>query len=141
LKNNGIIHKTSAPYHPATNGQAERYAQTIKKSLSKVQGEGGDIYMKTMRIKTYLRRSPNCFGKSPYNLMFGREVRTQLHIMFRGNCERIPRDHCERISHNIGHKGVWNRRTSHRQGLQESTMEMAIWRSRGTFWQNFNGQW
>lgn len=29
LKANGILHKQGAPYHPATNGQAERYIQTI----------------------------------------------------------------------------------------------------------------
>jgi transposase InsO family protein len=93
LKNNGITHKTSAPYHTATNGQAERYVQTIKKSLLKIQGERGDIYMKTLRIKTYLRRTPNSCGKSPYDLMFGREVRTQLHTIFRGRSETRPSDH------------------------------------------------
>jgi transposase InsO family protein len=92
LKNKGITHKTSAPYHPATNGQAERYVQTIKKSLLKIQGERGDIYTKTLRIKTFLRRTPNSCGKSPYDFMFGREVRTQLHTMFKGSSERIPRD-------------------------------------------------
>lgn len=30
LKELRIVHKRSAPYHPATNGQAERYVQTIK---------------------------------------------------------------------------------------------------------------
>jgi hypothetical protein len=47
--------------------------------------------MKTM-IKTYLRRTPNSCGKSPYDLIFGREVRTQLNIRFRGNSEITPRD-------------------------------------------------
>ncbi|XP_011859929.1 PREDICTED: uncharacterized protein K02A2.6-like [Vollenhovia emeryi] len=35
LKRNGIIHKTSAPFHPATNGQAERFIQTFKLALKK----------------------------------------------------------------------------------------------------------
>ncbi|KAI2646044.1 hypothetical protein H4Q32_028458 [Labeo rohita] len=33
LKNNGIKHVTSAPYHPATNGLAERFVQSLKNAL------------------------------------------------------------------------------------------------------------
>ena len=31
---NDIRHVTSAPYHPATNGQAERTVQTVKEFLT-----------------------------------------------------------------------------------------------------------
>ncbi len=36
LTNNGIKHISSAPYHPATNGLAERAVQIVKKGLKKV---------------------------------------------------------------------------------------------------------
>lgn len=32
-RKNSVTHKLTAPYHPATNGLAERYVQTLKKSL------------------------------------------------------------------------------------------------------------
>ena len=34
LKKNEVKHVTSAPYHPATNGLAERFIQTMKQSLT-----------------------------------------------------------------------------------------------------------
>ena len=36
---NGITHLTTAPYFPATNGQAERFVQTIKKALIAPRGK------------------------------------------------------------------------------------------------------
>ena len=33
LKQNGVRHTRSAPYHPATNGAAERMVQVLKKGL------------------------------------------------------------------------------------------------------------
>ena len=34
LKSNGIKHIRSAPYHPATNGEAEQFVQTFKHALN-----------------------------------------------------------------------------------------------------------
>jgi hypothetical protein len=38
VKRNGIRHVTSAPFHPATNGQAERFVQVLKRHLRKAGG-------------------------------------------------------------------------------------------------------
>ncbi|XP_064468546.1 uncharacterized protein K02A2.6-like [Ornithodoros turicata] len=35
LRNNGVRHITSAPYHPSTNGLVERFIQSLKQSLKK----------------------------------------------------------------------------------------------------------
>ncbi|XP_063626442.1 uncharacterized protein K02A2.6-like [Cydia splendana] len=78
LSNNGIVHKTIAPYHPATNGQAERFVQTIKKTLHKLEGESGVITQKILKVKRILRGTPGSSGDTPYMRMFGREVRTRL---------------------------------------------------------------
>lgn len=81
LSDYNITHKTIAPYHPATNGQAERTVQTIKRALRSMEGESGDLVDKLTTIKTRLRRTPGPSTQSPYQLMFGREVRTKLHAM------------------------------------------------------------
>ncbi|CAB4004600.1 PREDICTED: uncharacterized protein K02A2.6-like, partial [Paramuricea clavata] len=41
LKKNGVKHVTSAPYHPATNGLAERFIQTMKQSLTSMKEDLG----------------------------------------------------------------------------------------------------
>lgn len=83
LESNGVTHRTSAPFHPSTNGQAERNVQTIKKLLKCMQEEGGDVEHKLCQILIQLRKVPNADGKSPYDLMFQRDVRTDFHVMFR----------------------------------------------------------
>ena len=37
LQKNGIRHKTSAPYHPASNGLAKRAVQIVKRGVKKLK--------------------------------------------------------------------------------------------------------
>lgn len=82
LKMNGIIHKRSAPYHPATNGQAERNVQTFKNKLTTMNCNRADIKKVLAQILLNYRRTPHATtGKSPSSLMFNREIRTRLDFM------------------------------------------------------------
>ena len=79
MEENGIIHRRVAPYHPSSNGLAERAVQTIKSGLKKLSGP----------IKTRLQRFlfsyritlQSVTGKSPAMLMFGRSLRSQLDLI------------------------------------------------------------
>lgn len=55
---NGIQHIRSAPYHPSTNGLAERFVQTLKKALKTSQGKGS----LNQRLNTY-RNTPHAVTK------------------------------------------------------------------------------
>ena len=46
MKLNGIKHICSAPYHPATNGEAERFVQTFKHAMKASMSDGGSLEMK-----------------------------------------------------------------------------------------------
>lgn len=70
---NGVEAITSAPYHPATNGQAERYIAELKKAL--VQDTTRPIQR---RLNRFLFRQHTTVhagtGVTPANGMFGREL-------------------------------------------------------------------
>ncbi|CAC5359621.1 unnamed protein product [Mytilus coruscus] len=58
-KMNGITHIKSAPYHPATNGLAERFVQTFKQSLKAMRGENADLNKKLANFLLAYRNTPH----------------------------------------------------------------------------------
>ncbi|XP_026668696.1 uncharacterized protein K02A2.6-like, partial [Ceratina calcarata] len=83
LKANGIIHKLSPPYHPATNGLAERCVQSFKNTLKTLSGNGKDIEINLCKFLINYRRTPHTTtGNTPSFLMFGRDLRTRLDLIF-----------------------------------------------------------
>ena len=82
LKSNGIQHYKSAPYHPATNGEAERYVQTFKQAMRAAKCDSGTLPTKLMRFLLSYRTTPNATtGVSPAELLFGRTLRTRLNLL------------------------------------------------------------
>ncbi len=80
LKSNGIKHNTSAPYHPASNGLAERAVQIVKRGLKKVTS--GDIGARLAKVLfTYRITQQSTTGLTPSELMFGRQLRTRLDLV------------------------------------------------------------
>ena len=65
---NGISHKKSAPYHPATNGIAERAVQILKQGLKK-NNEGCLSDRIAKLLFTYRRTPHSTTGVSPAKLL------------------------------------------------------------------------
>ncbi|XP_058444432.1 uncharacterized protein K02A2.6-like [Malaya genurostris] len=81
---NAIMHLKTAPFHPQSNGLAERFVDTFKRSLKKITsgGETLDEAIDTFLLcyrSTQCRNAPD--GKSPAELIFGRPIRTSLELL------------------------------------------------------------
>ena len=70
-RSRGITHLTGAPYHPATNGAAERLVQTFKNALKKSRLPPRKAVVEFLM---QYRRTPTTSGLSPSELLNGRQI-------------------------------------------------------------------
>ena len=70
LHKNGIQHTTPPPYHPASNGLAERAGKTFKAGVKKLTG---NIHT---RIARFLFNYQSTTGVSPVELLMGCRLRS-----------------------------------------------------------------
>jgi hypothetical protein len=82
MKRNGIKHFKSAPYHPVTNGLAERFIQAFKNSMRAMKDESGDINQKIANFLLADRNTPySTTNETPPKLFLGRNLRTRLSLI------------------------------------------------------------
>ncbi|XP_040275489.1 uncharacterized protein K02A2.6-like [Bufo bufo] len=78
----GVQHYKTAPYHPASNGLAERFVQTFKKHLLSTLDQVGLSEEKLLEFLIMYRNTKHATtGLSPAFLMFGRHLRTKLDLV------------------------------------------------------------
>ena len=78
----GICQVFSPPYHPQSNGQAERFVDTFKRSLLKMKGEGPEDENVQKFLMMY-RCTPNNQLKmrTPAEIFLGRKMRFRLTLL------------------------------------------------------------
>ncbi|XP_061388978.1 uncharacterized protein K02A2.6-like [Musca vetustissima] len=75
-------HKFTAPYHPSTNGQAERSIQTIKAAMKIMKASKENLQSRLNQYLRHYRIPPHATtGKSPDMLFLGRTLRTRFDLM------------------------------------------------------------
>ena len=82
LKGNQIKHIMSAPYHPASNGLAERFVQTMKRTLKASMKQGKSINHHLAEfLFEYLATPHGTTNISPSELFLKRNLRTRFNLM------------------------------------------------------------
>ena len=82
LEANGIQHKLSAPYHPTTNGLAERAVQSVKQGVNRLD-KGKDLRDRLSIFLLQYRITPQTTtGVSPSQPLMGRRLQTRLDRIF-----------------------------------------------------------
>lgn len=89
MNQNGIRHSRTSPYHPSSNGLAERAVQTIKQGISKLQGP---IQCRLDRFLLQYRVTPQTTtGLPPAELLMGRRLRTRLDLIHPDSTKEVMR--------------------------------------------------
>lgn len=79
---NAIHHVTSPPYHPQSNGQAERFVDTFKRSLVKFSGEGTSEALYQFLLSYRSTPTPALQNNvTPAELFLARPIRTTLTLL------------------------------------------------------------
>ena len=82
VKQNGIKHVKSAPYHPASNGLAERFVQSLKQSLKASFQDGRTLIQRlSSYLLTYRTTAHSTTGVPPCKLLMRRDLRTHFSLL------------------------------------------------------------
>ena len=88
MKSNAIKHIRCAPYHPSSNGAAERFVQTFKQAMRATEKDGHSLsHCLANFLLTYHTTPHATTSVAPCTLFLQRQLRTRFHLL-QPDCER-----------------------------------------------------
>ena len=78
---NGIKHIKVAPYHPRSNGLAERFVQTFKSAMKRMSKGQGNMYQKVSSFLLTYRKTPHATTEAPAMLLTKRITKSKLYLV------------------------------------------------------------
>ena len=93
LKQNGVKHIRCAPYHPSSNGLAERFVQTFKTAMKVNGANSSNLSQKLNSFLLSYRNTPHTTtNEAPSTLSLGRRPRS-LFDLLRPSVNKTVFDH------------------------------------------------
>lgn len=82
IKRNGIWHMRVTPYHPASNGLAERVVRTVMEGIKAMMGDCKSVEGSLLKFMFNYRSNPHSSTrKTPAEMLMGRNIRSKLHLL------------------------------------------------------------
>ena len=81
MKRNGIKHIKSTPYHPSTNGLAERFVQTFKRAMLKDFGSRPTHHQLANFLLVYRSSPHSTTNRTPSEMFLKRKLRTRMDLL------------------------------------------------------------
>ena len=101
-RGNGIHHVMVAPYHPSSNGMAERAVQVFKEGLKKQQS--GSLTDRLAKFLFHYRNTPHSTtGMTPAELLLGRKLRSRLDLIKPDLTNQVVRKQNKQKAHHDQH--------------------------------------
>ena len=101
---NGIKHIRSAPYHPSSNGLAERFVQTFIRAMKASEGEGKTLNQRLSQFLFMYRASPQATtNMSPGELFLGQPLRTRFDLLRPNSQSRVILKQADQKTHHDRH--------------------------------------
>ena len=95
-----------SPYHPASNGLAERYVQTFKQNFKKMSA--GTLQTKLSRFLFHYRNTPQCTtGQTPSEIVMDRRPNTHLQSLIPNLTERVQLKLEEKVRHGVKSSDIY----------------------------------
>ena len=90
MKMNGIKHIRCSPYHPSSNGAAERFVQTFKKAMKASQHSSLSFSHRLSNfLFTYRCTQHATTNEAPCQLFIGRMLRTRFDLLHPSDNQRV----------------------------------------------------
>ena len=82
IRSNGKVHKTSVPWHPASQGLVERCVQSFKMAIKSATIDSGSLHQKIGSFLLAYRNAPHATTKeSPANRFLSRNLHSRLDLI------------------------------------------------------------